>query len=376
MKRNVLCGLVVLSLVAMPLAGANAQQKKTSGDDLVVKVYRVADIVAPAPNYPYEGTYLPQLNSSESKGLRGSGQMGGGGMGGGGGGMFRVPDHLAQVSGGGGGGAAVHRNTRSPIGMDSLIDAIQNIVEPDTWDEVGGKGSISAIGGALAVRQTPAVQEGVQEFLEALKKESGRLNTLTVVARWLALDSEQLAQLLGGSNKAASGQAIDPAALAEVSPKAERFRGQITCFNGQTVHIVSGRIESMIESAIPVIGTAVGYQPVVLTPHLGILLELTPSALPGDDGVLIDLSSTVTHWQKPGPAISWFTSGEDVQALKLDRLNVTAQQFATSLRLPLDKPVLAGGMTFPADASAGASAPSDKPAEAVYLVVEVSENAL
>ncbi|MEX0677838.1 MAG: hypothetical protein WD063_12225 [Pirellulales bacterium] len=390
---NRISSRLVLLLALVPLGPAlvKAQQKaKPAGEEWVVKVYRVVDLVSPVPNYPYEGTYLPQMqgaNKSSSPVTSGMGVMGGG-MGGG---MFQVPDRLAQVGpgavvGGGGGGERPAQNRPGPsqetaISMDQLIDAIKTVVEPESWDDVGGPGSISQIGGALAIRQTPAIQSKVQEFLDALKRESGALRMITIRARWFLLDDEQragLAEKPDAKQPPSTGQTLDAKALAALPTDAERYAGQITCFNGQMVHIVSGRIESVVGGAIPVVGgTQVGYQPVMLSPHLGILLQITPSALPDGDGVLVDLHSSVTRWEKSAKAAHIGTTPDSDVTIEVDRINVTAQQLSTSLRMPLDKPVLVGGISFPGDGSRTEDGPpaekSDLPGgrAGLYLVIEV-----
>ena len=74
-------------------ADGGAEQK------LVIKVYRVLDLVSSVPNYPYEGTYLPTMVDQRLSRPLGSGTAGvgmggmGGGMGGMGGGMMRVADN-------------------------------------------------------------------------------------------------------------------------------------------------------------------------------------------------------------------------------------------------------------------------------------------
>ncbi len=116
-------------------------------------------------------------------------------------------------------------------------------------------------------------------------------------------------------------------------------------------------------------GNLPAYQPLLVTPHLGALLQVTPSALPGDEGVMIDLQSCVTERDKAQEPVKLQGSGEkagNLPAVQIDRLNLMVQQFATSLRLPLDQPILAGGMTFAKDAPAAGKA------EQLYLVIEVS----
>jgi hypothetical protein len=394
---------LLFALLAFSPAPLLAQEKapapkaRPPAEEHVVKVYRVIDLVLPAPNYPYDGTYLPNAGDGTSprtltaSGV-GGGMMGGmgGGMGGMGGGMFQVADRLAQKPGmggvGGGGGGPKTRSPDLPAGavaldMDQLIEAITGTVEPSTWDEVGGPGSIVPIGGALAVRQTPAIQAKVQEFLDALAREGGSQRMITVRARWLLLSRRQLAELVGSSEPKQPGptpHAVNPKALAALAPQTERYAGQITCFNGQTVHIVSGRLETIVGGAIPVVGGQIAYQPLMLAPHIGVLLQIKPSALPNGEAALVDLQSTITRWGKaPKPArIGTSPAGESV--IEVDRINVAAQQFATSLRVPLDQPVLVAGMTVADDEHPVLEAPAEK-AEAVgppglYLVIELESS--
>ncbi len=362
---------------------------------LVTRVYRVVDLVVPSPSYRYQGTFLPAVGgASRSSGAMSGGMMGGGmggmgggmgGMGGGGmgGGMFQVADSPGALPGGGrtGGGGGGNRGgaisqittgerpqIANRIDMDTLIEAITTTVDPQRWDEVGGPGSITEVGSTLAVNQTEEVHSKVKDFLDMLRRENGTLQVVTTEAMWLSLTREQLASLepkVAGANRA--GAPIDPAALAALPVESRRYRGQITSFNGQTVHLVSGQIKSTVLGAIPVVGPGIGYQPVVAEPHLGVLLEVTPTALSADEGVLIDLHSTITNWKKPSePKTIGTSNGESL--VEIDQINVAAQQFATSLRLPRGKPVLVGGINIPTTDESGREEPSDA---GLYLVVTV-----
>lgn len=391
--------LPVYAWCAEPAKGAKPAD--AAEEHLVVKVYRVLDLVSPVPNYPYEGTYLPTADARLNRPTGGSGTIGtggtaGGGMGGGmggmgggmGGGMFRVDDNPAQannaVGGGsppsvgsgiggvlaqrGGVGQASEANPQpvTRITMHQLISAITEIIDPETWDENGGLGAISPIGGSLAIRQTPTVQAKVQELLSDLKREGGTLRPLTVRAKWLWLNRDQLTQLSGGSKaKKGASETIDKDALAALPADAHRYAGEITCFNGQTVHIISGQIETVIQGGIPVVGGGdIGYMAVLSRPHLGALLQITPSILSGEEGVLVDLQSSVTRTGKPEEPVVLNSKMSDQPVVQIDRVKIVSQEFATSLRMPLDKPVIVGGMTFP-------SGEADAQQGQIVLVIEV-----
>lgn len=63
---------------------------------------------------------------------------------------------------------------------DTLIEAITSMVEPDTWEDVGGPGSLNFFGKLLVVSQSWQVQQEVEQTLSTLRraqrvvKQSGR----------------------------------------------------------------------------------------------------------------------------------------------------------------------------------------------------------
>ncbi len=84
---------------------------------------------------------------------------------------------------------------------------------------------------------------------------------------------------------------------------------------------------------------------------------------------MIDLQSCVTERDEAQQSVTLQGSGEKagkLPAVQVDRLNLVVQQFGTSLRVPLDKPILAGGMTFGKDSS------DAEKTEQLYLVIEVN----
>src|SRR5260370_9784896 len=55
---------------------------------------------------------------------------------------------------------------------DILIKLITNTIKPESWDSMGGAGTIDyfPLGMALTINQTPDIQEQVQELLHALRR--------------------------------------------------------------------------------------------------------------------------------------------------------------------------------------------------------------
>src|SRR5207248_5680909 len=67
-------------------------------------------------------------------------------------------------------GAKARKAPRSAA--KSLVDCIKTTIEPRTWSDQGGPGTVDYFpkGSALVVNQTPDVQEQVAEFLAALRR--------------------------------------------------------------------------------------------------------------------------------------------------------------------------------------------------------------
>jgi hypothetical protein len=63
-----------------------------------------------------------------------------------------------------------------PLGefdFDDLAQVIQATIEPATWEDIGGFGSLEEVGKQLRVRQTLAAQQRVEQFLAALRQARG-----------------------------------------------------------------------------------------------------------------------------------------------------------------------------------------------------------
>jgi hypothetical protein len=353
-------------------------QQTAGGPDvkgrLALRVYQVVDLLVPTPNYPYRGSELPTTGVTPANRSVGRSALGGGGFGsasGQGGGFFRVPPEQnalsqtgeANTTGSFAGGDAVASNPRPggggvSFGIEDLVAAITGVVAPDTWAELGGPGTVRILGTMLLVSQTEEVHRSIEQLLSEIRAQGGTVRTVTVAARWLALDDSQSTQLLAASG-GKSPAVLARAALEKLPADALRYQGQVTCHSGQTVHIVSGTRHTVMTGVIPVVGgSGPGYQPLVDFPNAGVLLQITPLLLPGGKTASLDLQSSVTTWQPPEPLA--VTSGES--SLSIDRIRLSANQLATTVRIPVGEPVLVGGLTT-------TDAESPKP---LYLIVELT----
>jgi hypothetical protein len=412
------------------------KQAAAPAPELITRVYSVADLIVSAPNYPFEGIDTAGVRAGLS--VRGSGVGGFGGGGGGfGAGGLSIPSGMGGFGGGLGGGMAMgggglrmgggaagaeaaaparQMPSTTPMGitMDDLIEAITTSIAQESWEEVGGRGTTVSLGGRIVVSQTSEVHTKIEALLKGLRAEGGR-STVTVRALWLPLNAKQFEQLMAES-PAKSPRVIHRAFLESLTTEVGGDQGEVTCFDGQTEHIISGSFRSAVTGVIPVVGQlddadesqmaaldpsetnknqstaqtgpvtylaqvapatsgnltlaqavpepAVGYQPVIGVQHSGAVLEVTPTRVPDAEAVVLDIRSVVTRWKEQAKAAVEFQG-----VIPLDRMDVVSQQLATTLRVPVGHAVLVGGMTLEPGAKAADSA------ERLYLIVEVIDSA-
>jgi hypothetical protein len=137
-----------------------------------------------------------------------------------------------------------------------LIDLIESVIHPEAWSSRGGQGMLQPFGGRLIITQTPEIHNAIRDLLNALRNtQGGAQSTVTIRAWWLRLDNAQYQKLTAGMPPA-SPPAVDRKQLEQLAGDKGVDSGQITCFDGQTVHIISGRFRNAITSVIPVVGQA------------------------------------------------------------------------------------------------------------------------
>lgn len=299
--------------------------------------------------------------------------------------MFSVPpETLGQMGGGsaaggvgggmaGGGGQASYVPVPPPrldaFVMDDLIDIVTSLVQPTTWDQVGGPATISAYGNLLVVNQTGAVHEQIETLFANLRAARRATPLLAVDARWLLLTPEQVPDLVGKEGQ----PTVDPAALDRLAATVPGNRSRLRALSGQSVHVASGVRQPVVTGVIPVVGSGVGYQPLSDVVNIGTLLEVRATVMPESDEVEVQLASTVTALPEesppPGPGMyggAMMGMGGEATGM-LDRTKLRTEQFATALRLPLGRPVLVGSTT-----RSPTTAPADAPQPQLYLFIQVS----
>ena len=292
------------------------------------------------------------------------------------------------------------------LGRNELLRIIPETIAPTTWDGSGGQGSIYGYKNHdFIVNQTRTVHQQIERFMEMINRGGeNAAQSMVVEAYWLLLDSSQLERLRspGKPDGKQVRLSVNPKVLEELARSAPGLRGQIACFNNQTVHIVAGDRRNVILGSVPVVGGGVGYQPVTANVNIGALLQVCPAYISGMNSASVDIESTVTGWREglepvrlnsttppmdvpedatPGaPSIK--EPGNTNSLIVLDRVCMPAQQIACTLRVPLGKPVLVGGLTLdptkfdsaevkPADAKNAETKPIEK--KQLYLIIRVSE---
>ncbi len=373
---------------------------------MVLRTYPIGDIVFQVSDYPFGAPASPPRGS-------GGGFIGGGG----GGGQFSVPDDAGRV------GTRVAAQDSGPaITIDALIETIISSVAPDTWEENGqGGGTLNALGRMLIISQTPDVHTEIEELLRMVRADADGRRTVSIDARWLTLSSQELQELTEGDSQNSRPTRVNRETLEVLTRRPTSKRAITNCFSGQLVHVMSGTRKNVVTSFIPVVGdiagpeaagrlvqssqqrspfrtvqfaggegavqgaeppqSNVGYQPIVQSEVLGVVLEIRPTVVgagrAADDGaaddaeqpeVIVDLSSTLQSQGAPSQPEPQ-TPGRGLMP-QIDRVEVNTAHLATTFIMPLDTPVLVGGLSYsPTGAAAG---PLDgEEVSQSYLVLEV-----
>jgi len=360
---------------------------------MVVQIYDLSDLFALAPRYPAmhaddlggpRRPVFPGAAGGEYAGGAMGGYMSGvGGMGGMGEGMGGVGAGMMNVPGSPAPGARVPRQIRPQMfagttdadaartSINQLIEAITSTIAPSEWDDVGGESSIAPLGNELLILATEDTHEQIDRLLNTFRKRWGTLRTVSTDAHWLWLTGRELSRALGATKVPAGeipayGMVDDEAfeAILEhaADPEQDRpagYHAVVTCYNGQTVHTLAGGQQIAVTQMIPVVDggkTGPGYHPGVVTLQTGAALQLTPIVSVSGKYVVLDVHSRVAQLEEAGagPAAGGTAAGLPAQvAAALDRPQLARHHLETTLRLPVGRRMLVGGMTFAGEPDPG-----------------------
>jgi hypothetical protein len=135
----------------------------------------------------------------------------------------------------------------------------------------------------------------------------------------------------------------------------EHITAQMTCFNRRRVHVTSNRSQSVLWELTPVLSdSAVGWDVSPDIVQSGIELEVSPMLLPDRQRLVLDIQSTLTNSRQPverlGLSVPPVVTTQPVAGIHndpvtLERVDAYVQRFATTVRVPIGKPVLISGVT-------------------------------
>jgi len=279
----------------------------------------------------------------------------------------------AYVTEGGAGGnaglfgeapAADTASLTSSMTPQVIMDLILRTVGPGSWSDEGGRGSIDNVGALLVITQTAENHKKIAELLDQLRTARP---LVTIEARWVLLSDDQVAQIVpDDATKRTVPQEVTAAALKEAGATVI-YRGLITCFDRQTVHLATGKGQAIMANMTPVIAeAAVGVEPKITKVLWGALLEVTPALAPDAKSVTLRLHSLITEMQQiRTKMISTSIPGEKTGSViqtEVELPEFLLHTFRTALRMPVDKGILIGGMTAPKAADG----------KVLYLFLQVS----
>ena len=338
---------------------------------LMLRIYDLSDLFAVAPAYQAEyprefgqGTRLVFPLAGEDVRLTGGHGMGGGmgGMGMGGG-MFQVDDKT--------------KASDIKVSLTDLMRAIRDVIQPDGWKEKGGDANMTSLGNALLVSADEETHTQIRELLNLFRHRWGTLRTVSVQAWWLWLNDTQIRSLLGGATTPPGEMRafglVDDAAWSDLmqklhangtDPRQLGYRAAVTCYNGQTVHVMSDAQRLAVTDVRPIIvpseGTtgpgSIALQPELSVVNEGAVLQVRPIANIAGKTVVLDVHSRVAvrhdvdqkqeAVEKPA-ATKDKTKGSELAVPAVDRnLQLLTHRLSTTLRVPIDRRMLVGGMTF------------------------------
>ena len=341
MRRSFLFALILNLLGGVTLlADSPAPATQGAKDQTMIMTYDVSDLLRSMQDYPLGASSLPQI----------------GGI----------------VPGGGGGNQAGPGMPPSPsessVTGDALIGLIKQMMPQSDV-------TVSMLGNMLIVRGGDEAQGKIHGMLESMHQQQAEASSMVCVrVFWMSLNPAEVSSIFD-KVKAAKDTNIAPMPeLPDAMVDATHLycQAQTICFSGQTVHVVSGRSQSYVADLTPVVAqNAVGYQPTIGNATSGVTVQLKPQ-LVSTDSAVVDLASMVIELGEPlrqlnVTGFSNPTTQPDTTlhiGPAIQTVNVVQQEFHTTVRLPLGKKILVGGMTLE-------PAAKDQAGRQLFLVMEV-----
>ena len=356
----------VVATILFVRPGAGGEPETLDSDQFDVRFYDISALTMRRQDFAFTGR-LPAstmshdaehasfdgiVGSAASPSNGGAVQGGGGFGGGGGGGLFSVPfeslrdDNTARIS-----SQFAPTDTGMPqesIAGAHIIALMTSMVRPESWQNQGdGQGQCRVLNHHLIVRQSVAVHKEVKQFLNGLVAATcDSAVPLQLTAWWIPVNAERWRDLHDLLNSdTATAEAIDV-----LCDKANGLRAVVNCECNQAAHVTSGIRQPVVADSEPQVGTgAVGYASGMETINFGLLLEVTPVAIPEiEDADTDDVSSRKIFQLNLRSAIT--TSGDNAVMYRtkpwdVDRIRMKAHVVESPCRVQLDRAAIAGTMT-------------------------------
>jgi hypothetical protein len=321
-KRHTILMLILLT-VSTSVTAQPTTAPTGADEQVITRVYEITDLQLQKRDYPAHNESRPDSNGGQN--------------------LFGAPP------------------TTQPSASDlagSLVSLIQDTVATDTWRDNGGTiGNIRQLNGILIVTQTSENHRLIADLLQQLRQNHGRM--VVVQAFWVLADPDSplLAPAQPDYMKLVDEKLLDAKHL--------YCQARTTCFSGQTVHVTSGRKRTIVTDVTPIVGSdSVGLDPTVGTAPTGVSLQVMALLEPEgpESRAVLDLQSTVSESTVEGK-VDLPTTKPTLVNESIDRVNEMSQELRTTVRLPLGRKVLVGGMTLE-------PASKEDPARQLYLVIE------
>ncbi|MCD4824570.1 MAG: hypothetical protein K8S55_08175 [Phycisphaerae bacterium] len=324
-------------------------------ENIFARTYDVSDLLSPPRNMPYVSEVLPPDRLHEdpyNRNVRIKRSTG------------SVFDDYEEVL------------SKKEMRREALKKLIKGSVEYESWWP-DGLARFSEVDDLLVITQTYQNHRLIRELLEKLRAANRKkqLYRQVAVKTWLIrLSEKQLAALSEAGGRKSIPQVISHSELKKADMV---YQGRIACFNRQWVSLSSGRGQLVITGAEPVVAEhAVGIKPIVRMVHFGPMLETRVTLQPSGKKVTVQLnclySQPLGEITRKALRLGYDNpkakGGKAPQAapqrVMIDVLKFSHQTLSTDVVIPLDKPVLVGGLAGKTgDKSVGPS---------LYLVVEVN----
>jgi len=330
----VLAVLVLGCALVVRVLAEEADNEPPKREPLVLRMYDVTDLLVARRDYPWPGMSLPVIQISPHPALPSSIE-------------FRQVSPWGPTPG--------LDEPREPApSLDEITAIVQRSINVQSdagvaaWSDEGGPASIGRLSFVLVITQTPAAHKKIEDLLNGYRKLVHGVPLVTIQAKWVQVDADKAEKLLAGG---AAAPVLSPGALSQAGAKTVH-QGHVRCFDCQTVHLLSGKYQAYLAGVTPVVAQgSLGCDTYASAVLSGAALQVKPVLIPNEESVTLSVASYVGEVEeirtRPLPELGQVTGNAGAVKVDLDLPSLFVHTFATTIKVPLGKPVLIGGMTQP-----------------------------